>query len=261
MDLGIDGRVALVTGAGGGLGTAIALALAREGAVVVGADRDAAALDELGAAMRSESRRFHPLAFDLTDGDALRAAAGGLADTVEPPDILVNNTGGPPPTPIAELPAEDWNAWFAAMITPVTTLTGLLLPAMRARGWGRIITSASSGVVAPIPSLGVSNSLRSALVAWSKTLAAEVAGDGITANVVVPGRIATARVRALDRAKASRTGQTPEHVAAASTATIPVGRYGHPDEYASAVAYLAGAPASFITGTIIRVDGGMIPSI
>lgn len=260
MDLGIEGRIALVTGAGGGLGSAIAMALAREGARVVGADRDAAALDALGERMRIESLAFHPLRFDLTDPAALAAAVHRLRAEVGDPAILVNNTGGPPPTAVAELPADAWHSWFAAMVTPVTALTGLLLPAMRSRGWGRVITSASSGVIAPIANLGLSNALRSALVGWSKTLAGEVAADGVTANVVVPGRIETARVRALDRAKAERDGTTPEEVAEASTAGIPVGRYGRPEEYASAVAYLAGAPASFITGSIIRVDGGMIPS-
>ncbi|TXC96217.1 SDR family oxidoreductase [Streptomyces sp. ISID311] len=261
MDLGITGRTALVTGAGGGLGSAISLALAREGAHVIGADISAGALQTLDAAMRAENLRFDAVPFDLADPQALRAGIDQVRDKAGSPDILVNNTGGPPPLAVTELSAENWQTWFEAMVTPVITMTDLLLPAMRAAGWGRIITSASSGVITPIPNLGLSNSLRSALVGWSKTLAGEIAGDGVTANVVVPGRIATPRIAALDKARAQREGITVEEAARASTVGIPVGRYGRPEEYASLVTYLAGDPASFITGSIIRCDGGMIPSI
>jgi 3-oxoacyl-[acyl-carrier protein] reductase len=143
----------------------------------------------------------------------------------------------------------------------VIALTDRVLPAMRHRRWGRIVTTTSSGVVAPAPNLALSNALRLALVGWSKTLAAEVAADGITVNVVIPGRIATGRVRALDEARAEREGSTMESVVASSIATIPARRYGYPDEFAAAVAFLAGEPASYITGATLRVDGGQIPSI
>jgi 3-oxoacyl-[acyl-carrier protein] reductase len=261
MDLGITGRVALVTGAGGGLGSAISLALAREGARVVGLGRSEVPLARLAAAARAEELAFTHLTVDLTDPDAVATALDRLRAEVGAPDILVNNTGRPPPALVADLAVEPWRTWFDALVAPVIAITGLVLPAMRANGWGRIITSASSGIVTPIPNLGLSNALRSALAGWSKTLAAEIAPDGVTANVVVPGRIATDRVAALDRAKAERDGRSVEEVTRSSTASIPVGRYGRPEEYASAVAYLAGAPASYITGSIIRVDGGMIPSI
>jgi 3-oxoacyl-[acyl-carrier protein] reductase len=116
-------------------------------------------------------------------------------------------------------------------------------------------------VVAPIPNLGVSNSLRSALVGWSKTLSREVAGDGVTVNLIVPGRIATRRIRQLDEARAEREGTDVAAIAAASTARIPVGRYGEPEEYAAGVAFLASSAASYITGATLRVDGGLIPTI
>jgi 3-oxoacyl-[acyl-carrier protein] reductase len=132
---------------------------------------------------------------------------------------------------------------------------------MRAKRWGRVITSASSGVIAPIPNLGVSNTLRSALVGWSKTLAREVARDGITVNVVVPGRIATDRIQFLDAEKARREGRPVDQVAAESTASIPLGRYGRPEEYADVIAFLASAQASYVTGSTVRVDGGLIPSV
>jgi 3-oxoacyl-[acyl-carrier protein] reductase len=147
------------------------------------------------------------------------------------------------------------------MVLGVIHLTDHVLPAMRARRWGRIITSTSSGVVAPIPNLGMSNTLRMSLVGWSKTLASEVGPDDVTVNVVLPGRIATRRITQLDEARAAREGTTAKEVAAASTASIPLRRYGAPHEYGAAVAFLASTAASYITGATLRVDGGLIPSI
>jgi 3-oxoacyl-[acyl-carrier protein] reductase len=143
----------------------------------------------------------------------------------------------------------------------VIAITDRVLPNMRSRRWGRVITSTSSGVVAPIPNLGISNALRLSLVGWSKTLAREVGKDGITANIVLPGRIATGRIKFLDEAKAKRESRTVEDVAAESTATIPLGRYGKPEEYADVVAFLASERAAYVTGSVIRVDGGMITSV
>ncbi|CAM5657884.1 3-oxoacyl-ACP reductase OS=Streptomyces griseorubiginosus OX=67304 GN=AQJ54_39880 PE=4 SV=1 [Streptomyces griseorubiginosus] len=126
---------------------------------------------------------------------------------------------------------------------------------------GRIITSASSGVIAPIPNLGLSNALRGSLLGWSKTLAREVAADGVTCNVVVPGRIGTQRTKVLDQAKAERERRPVEEISADSAASIPVGRYGEPREYAAAVTFLASSQASYITGSVVRVDGGLIASL
>jgi 3-oxoacyl-[acyl-carrier protein] reductase len=150
---------------------------------------------------------------------------------------------------------------FQSMVLSVIAITDRVLPGMRARKWGRVITSTSSGVVSPIPNLGVSNALRLSLVGWSKTLAREVGPDGVTANIVLPGRIATDRIAFLDQARAKREGLDLAAVQADSVATIPVGRYGKPEEYGDVVAFLASERAAFLTGSVIRVDGGMIASI
>jgi len=176
-------------------------------------------------------------------------------------DILINNTGGPPPTSAAGQDPALWAKQFQAMVLSVIAITDRVLPGMKSRGWGRIITSTSSGVIAPIPNLAISNALRLTLVGWSKTLAREVGKEGITVNIIVPGRIATSRVATLDNARAKREGRTVEEVAAESAATIPVGRYGKPEEYADVVAFLASERAAYLTGSVVRVDGGMITSI
>jgi 3-oxoacyl-[acyl-carrier protein] reductase len=261
VNLGLDGKIALVIGGGGGLGTAVARALAREGSQVAVAGRDQVSAGRTVDAIAAEGGEAFAVHLDLTDLASLEAALAGIRARTGEVEILFNNTGGPPPTTAAGQPVEVWRKHFDSMVLGVIALTDRVLPAMRHRRWGRIVTTTSSGVVAPAPNLALSNALRLSLVGWSKTLAAEVAADGITVNVVIPGRIATGRVRALDEARAERDGSTIEAVVATSIATIPVGRYGDPDEFAAAVAFLAGEPASYITGATLRVDGGQIPSI
>ncbi len=197
----------------------------------------------------------------MADTTALHTAITAHIAAHGPVDILLNNTGGPPPTTAAGVDPEEWMRYFRSMACAVFAVTDRFLPGMRARKFGRIVTSTSSGVVAPIPDLGISNTVRMALVGWSKTLSREVARDGITANIILPGRIATARIRQLDEAKAKRENRSVAEVAAESTASIPVGRYGEPAEYGAAVAFLASRQAGYITGSTIRVDGGLIASI
>lgn len=261
MDLGLSGRRALVLGAGGGLGSAIALALAAEGARVALADINAEALGRSADAVRQTGAEALTLPWNLADLTLVEARIATLEAAWGGVDILINNTGGPPPTPAAGQSEEAWRQGFEGMVLSVIKITDRVLPGMRERRWGRIVTSTSSGVVAPIPNLGISNALRLSLVGWSKTLAREVAPQGITSNIVLPGRIATDRIHFLDRAKAEREGRTAQSVAAESTGSIPMGRYGTPEEYARVVTFLASEAASYVTGSVVRVDGGLIASV
>lgn len=261
MDLGIKNKTALVLGGGGGLGSAIAGSLAQEGVKVVVADLNLDAATATADKITIDGLTAVAMQWDLRALDAFDSQVDWIEANVGPVDILINNTGGPPPTPSSGQPADLWREHFEGMVLSVIKLTDRVLPGMRQRGWGRIITSTSSGVIAPIPNLGISNALRMSLVGWSKTLAREVGKDGITSNIVLPGRIATARITFLDEARAKREGRSVEEVSTESTGAIPAGRYGDPKEYGDTVAFLASARASYITGSTIRVDGGLIASI
>ncbi len=261
MDLGIKQRTALVLGASGGLGRAVALALAREGASVAVAARSADKLANVAAEVAALGVRSLPVPWDLSDLATIEANIARIEAALGPVDILVNNTGGPPPTSAAGQPLDLWRSNFEAMVLSIIGITDRVLPSMRQRGWGRVLTIASTGVVAPIQGLAISNALRSSLVGWSKTLSREVAREGITVNVVLPGRIATDRLVFFDEHKARSQGRTTQEIAAESTALIAAGRYGQPEEFANVVAFMAGAGASYMTGTVIRVDGGLVASV
>jgi 3-oxoacyl-[acyl-carrier protein] reductase len=261
LDFGLKGKTALVLGGGGGLGRAIAKSLAEEGANVAVAGIGSTSIDGTVAELKAIGGNYSSLIWDLADLSVINANVSKVERELGAIDILVNNTGGPPPASAAGQDPALWTKQFQAMVLSIIAITDSVLPGMRSRGWGRILTSTSSGVAAPIPNLAISNALRLSLVGWSKTLAREVGRDGITANIVVPGRIATSRVAALDNAKAKREGRSAEDVAAESQGSIPLGRYGNPEEYADVVTFLASERAAYITGSVIRVDGGLIPSI
>ncbi|MBS7705061.1 SDR family oxidoreductase [Chelatococcus asaccharovorans] len=249
MDLGITGKRALVLGGNRGMGLSIARALAAEGAKLAIAARDETALAnaavELGAAQ---------VRLDLSDTASLPAFAAAVGEI----DILVNNTGGPPYGSALGRDPADWEESFRSMSLAVIRLTDLFLPAMRQNRWGRIITVVSTGAVQPIPVLGISNTLRAGLIAWSKSLAPEVAGDGVTVNILMPGRIGTERVHLTDAATAEREQVDVETIRQRSWAQIPMGRYGTPEEVAAVAAFLCSQAASYVTGSIYRVDGGYV---
>lgn len=261
MDLGIEDKVALVLGGSGGIGQAVCYSLAREGARVVVAGRDAAKIDEVVRSIRRQGGTARAAVWDLADRELADSRVTEVESDWGTIDILFNNSGGPPPGAVSAQDPEVWLSHFTAMVLSVIATTDRVLPGMKDSRWGRIITSASSGVLVPIPNLGFSNTLRASLLAWSKTLAREVAALNITSNVVIPGRIATDRVHYLDRAKAKGLGKSIEEVRQESLSTIPMGRYGDPEEYAQVVAFLAGQTASYVTGSVVRVDGGLIASV
>jgi len=262
VDLGIAGKRALVLASSRGLGQGIAQALAAEGAQVILCGRDRERLAAAVQAINSGGRgKAEAIPTDLTQAAEIEALTATVEQKYGGIDILVNNVGGPPPKAITAVTIEEWRTQFDAMVLTLLQVSNHFLPGMRQRKWGRILTIASSGVVQPIPNLGISNALRSTVVGWSKTLAAEVAADGVTVNVIAPGRIHTDRVDENDAGVAKRDNKSIDDVRRASSAQIPVGRYGTVQEFAAVATFLLSVPASYVTGSIIRVDGGYIRSV
>lgn len=257
MDLGLEGKRALVMGSTRGMGQGIAARLAAEGASVAVCGRKLGDA-EAAAAEIAGSRAY---ALDLADETSIGALIDAVKADFGDLDIIVCNGGGPPPGSIADVSAETWAAQFQTMFINQLTIVNTFLPGMRERGWGRILVVSSSGIVQPIPNLGISNAIRASQVGWAKTLSSEVAPDGVTVNTVAPGRIHTDRVNQIDAAAAEKQGKSVEDIARASHATIPMGRYGTVAEFADTAVYLLSDNASYITGSIVKVDGGMIRGV
>lgn len=261
MDLGLRGRRALVGGATSGLGRASADALAAEGCALLLWSRDEGRLartaDELRTAHGIETAI---VAADATDPTAATTVVTA-AEEFGPIDIVVTNAGGPPTVDPAATDREGWERAFQLLAQTPIELVTRLLPGMRERGWGRVVSILSSGVRQPIPELVYSTGGRLALAAWLKTTARTVAADGVTMNGVMPGRIATPRIHELDSGRAEREGTTEEAVRALHIGSIPAGRYGEPPELGALVAFLASEPASYVTGQLIAVDGGLIAGL
>lgn len=261
MDLGLRGRIAVVGGATSGLGRASADALAAEGCDLVIWSRDEARL----AATADELRDAHAVRVTHVAADAGTAeAAGAVADAAMAfgkIDILVSNAGGPPTSDPTATDRDAWQAAFQLLAATPIELATRLLPGMRERKWGRVVGILSSGVRQPIADLVYSNAGRSVLAAWMKTTARAIAAEGVTLNGVLPGRLSTPRIHELDSGRAAREGTSEDDVRAGHIATIPAGRYGNPDELGSLVAFLASERASYITGQLVAVDGGLIAGL
>jgi len=256
MDFGLSGRTALVCASTGGIGEAIARALAAEGTNTVVCGRRGHRARQIAAELPSAIG----VEIDLRADDSPAKLLEATATAFGAPDILVLNGPGPAPAQAAAIDAADAGDALSITLLQHIRLVSLALPTMRGNGWGRILAVGSSGITAPLPNLALSNLGRAALAGYLKTLAAEVAPDGITVNLVLPGRIETDRTAEVDAANAKRSGCTVANVERASVAAIPAGRYGRPAELAAAVAFLCSAPASYITGIALRCDGGLVRS-
>jgi 3-oxoacyl-[acyl-carrier protein] reductase len=240
MELGITGRVALITGASKGLGFGIARALRDEGATVALSSRSSERVER--AATELGARGF---VHDASDVDGAPELVRRVEEELGPIDILITNSGGPPASPDAlSFTPEQWRNAYELLLLGAVSLIGAVLPGMRERGWGRILSVSSSVAREPSPVLVLSSAHRAGLLAALKTLSRQVAGDGVTLNALLPGVIATDRARELGADSPDRLGQ------------IPAGRLGTVEEFAAAAAFLCSAPAGYITGTTLLVDGG-----
>lgn len=250
MDLGINGRVALVMGASKGIGRGIAEVLVREGAKVAVASRSRERLDAVVEELDGDMTAFVADAGDL---DRLRELPGEVEATLGPIDILVANTGGPPVGGPLDNSVEEWEAAYRSLVLGVRVLIEGVLPGMRERGWGRIVNVGSNSTVEPVPTLAISNSVRQAAVGFLKTLSREVAADGITVNTIVTGKFATDRL-------AENMGSM-ENAERSALETVPAKRLGLPEEFGDLVAFLASDRAAYVNGTTIPIDGGLLRSI
>jgi 3-oxoacyl-[acyl-carrier protein] reductase len=250
VELGISGKTALVMGASRGIGRGIAAVLAAEGVRVALASRSRKRLEEAAAEIDGETA---VLEADSSDLERVAELVGEVDAALGPVEILVTNTGGPPLGGALDNPVEEWETAYGSLVLAPRALIEAALPGMRERGWGRIVNVSSSSVREPIPHLTLSNAHRMASVGFLKTLASEVAGDGITVNTVATGRFATDRL-------AANWGSWEEMERRAHEG-VPAGRLGTPEEYGDLVAFLCSERASYLTGAVIPLDGGLLRSV
>jgi 3-oxoacyl-[acyl-carrier protein] reductase len=250
MELGLDGRVALVMGASRGIGRGVAAALAREGARVAIASRSE---ERLGEAVAELGEAVSAFIADARDLERLARLPLEVAEALGSVDILVTNTGGPPAGGALDHGFEEWEEAYRSLVLAPRILAGAVVPGMRGAGWGRIVNVGSTTTIEVNPALNLSNTHRMATVGFFKTLSCEVAGDGITVNTIATGRFATDRMAEL--------GGSIEQVEAAARGEVPAGRLGTVEEYGDLVAFLCSDRAAYVTGTVIPIDGGLTRSV
>jgi 3-oxoacyl-[acyl-carrier protein] reductase len=261
VDLGLDRRVAFVAAGSKGLGRAVADALTAEGAAVAICARGRDALDEAAGAIRARGGRVHAVVADVSVDTDVTRAIGEVERALGPIDILVTNSGGPRAGRFETLSPADWDTAARVLLTSAVNFTRAVLPGMRARRWGRILNVTSIAAKQPVEGLMLSNSLRAAVTAFGRTLANEVAADGVTVNNLMPGYTRTERVVELSTHLAATEQTTIEAVVARWEAEIPMRRLGEPHEFGALVAFLASERAAYITGQSIAVDGGWIKGL
>lgn len=261
MDLGLKGRVVLVAGGSRGIGFAAAEEFAREGASLAICARDAASLTRAVERLVTLGAPVLPVVADLSTSEGLAHAVAEVMARYGRVDVLVTNTGGPP---TGATLGHDWHVWTRAselLLRSAVELARAFVPGMRERRWGRVVGITSFAVKQPVPSLVLSNALRAAVTGFFRTLASEVAADGVTVNTVLPGYTDTERLEYLAEATGQRTGASREAVYDVWRAETPTGRLGRPDELAAAIAFLASDRAGYITGQALCVDGGTVRSL
>jgi 3-oxoacyl-[acyl-carrier protein] reductase len=262
MDLGLKDKIAMVGGASKGLGFALARALAAEGAQVCLASRDANAICRAAAAIQSETGvRAVWVAADLSTADAIGTWHATTLKEFGGVDLLFANTGGPPAGTALCFDDCAWQSAFELLLMSVIRTVRLVVPSMRSRGGGAILVGTSSSVKEPVPTLALSNVLRSGVTSLAKTLSVELAPEKIRVNTLIPGRIATDRVRQLDEINAKKSDVALAELQARSAAAIPLGRYGAPGDFGRVGAFLLSDAASYVTGASVQVDGGLIKGL
>lgn len=262
MDLGLEGKVAMVAAASKGLGKAVAMGLAREGARVSICAREADQLQATASEIR-EATGVEVVAVptDVMRRDELEHWVQRTVEELGPPLIAVSNAGGPPPGNFFDLTEADWRAAFDLTLMSAVHLAYTTVPFMREAGWGRVITMTSISVKMPLDNLMLSNSIRMAVIGLTKSLSNELAGEGITVNSVLPGWTRTERVQQLLQSIAQRDGIPVEEAEARITRNIPAGRMGRPEEFANVVVFLASERASYVNGASLQVDGGFYRAV
>jgi 3-oxoacyl-[acyl-carrier protein] reductase len=259
MDLGLTQKIAMVGGASKGLGYAVARALAAEGARVSMASRDRASIERAADTLARETgSQVLGVAADLSSAKGIERWHADTISRFGGVDLLFANTGGPPAGTALGFDDAAWQTAFELLLMSVVRSVRLVVPSMRARGGGAILVGTSSTVKEPFPNLALSNVMRAGVTALVKTLSAELAADRIRVNTLLPGRIATDRLNYLDDANAKKAGITAQEQRERALATIPMGRYGDPDEFGRAGAFLLSDAASYITGAALQADGGLI---